>query len=116
MKTNFLSTLFSLLGRTPGRSVSIFMTIFVIFLTILTLLFLEKNISSALRYYEYSPLDEKRFTLMAKSDIFSLFSRGASGINRETIEALHSDPSIERISTYTLVEIPVLVRFSFFQF
>jgi cell division protein FtsX len=76
MKTNFFSTLLTLLGRTPWRSLSLFLTVVVMIFTVFLFLFIERNARSAVTYYEYSPLDERRFTLSQDVDIFSLFARG----------------------------------------
>jgi hypothetical protein len=82
----------------------------------LFLLTIEKNTLRALEYYEYSPLDERRFILSENVDLFSLFSRESSGIDARTLNSLKNDANIESTTAFTLVEIPVLAKFGMFQF
>ena len=102
--------------RTPWRSFSIFLAVFIIAISSLFLLSIEKNALRALKYYEYSPLDERRFTLNVDADLFFLFSHDSSGIDERTIESLRNNAYIESTSTFTLVEIPVVAKFGMFQF
>lgn len=105
-----------LFTRTPWRSFSILLVVLIITLSSSFLLTIEKNALRALSYYEYSPLDDRRFTLTQDTDLFSLFSRDSSGIEPSIIENLQKDNKIDSISYYTLVEIPVLAKFGMFQF
>lgn len=70
-----LPSFLTIMIRTPWRSLSMFFVVIVISLSSFFLLTAERNILRALEYYEYSPLDERRFTMSADTDIFSLFSR-----------------------------------------
>ena len=88
-----------------------FLVVIIVSISSLFLLTLERNALEALKYYEYSPLNESRFTLTANTDIFSLFSHDSVGIESSVYEQLENDSEIESISRYTLVEIPVLAKF-----
>ncbi|GAB0174968.1 MAG: hypothetical protein HHAS10_08470 [Candidatus Altimarinota bacterium] len=115
MNKNFFSLLIVMI-RTPWRSISMFLVVIIISLSGLLLLTGEKNILRALEYYQYSPLDERRFTLSIDTDIFSLFSRDSKGIDPIVSKNLENDSEIESITRFTLVEIPVLAKFGMFTF
>lgn len=80
------------------------------------LIFFYQNIASALTYYSYGIVDEHRFTLMSDSNILTIFSKNKPGLPPALLETLHADNRIENIQAFTLVEIPVLTKFSLFQF
>lgn len=80
------------------------------------LIFLYQNIASALAYYSYGIVDEHRFTLRSDTNILTLFSKNKPGLPPTLLDTLHADNRVEDIQAFTLVELPVIAKFSLFQF
>lgn len=110
------SFLFSHIRSHILRSISLSFLSFIFLGVILILIFFYQNIASALTYYSYGIVDEHRFTLMSDSNILTIFSKNKPGLPPALLETLHADNRIENIQAFTLVEIPVLTKFSLFQF
>lgn len=83
---------------------------------ILILLFLYQNIASALAYYSYGIVDEHRFTLRSDTNILTLFSKNKPGLPPTLLDSLRADKHVENVQAFTLVELPVLAKFSLFEF
>lgn len=98
------------------RSISLSFLSFIFLGVILVLIFFYQNIASALTYYSYGIVDEHRFTLMSDSNILTLFSKNKPGLPLTLLDTLNADNRVENIQAFTLVEIPVLTKFSLFQF
>ena len=80
------------------------------------LLFFYQNIVGALTYYNYSTVDERRFTLRSDTNFFTLFSRNSVGLPSGIVDELQSSSRFDRIQSFSLVELPVLAKFSLFSF
>ncbi len=98
------------------RSISLSFLSFIFLGVILILIFFYQNIASALAYYSYGIVDEQRFTLRSDTNILTLFSKNKPGLPPTLLDTLHADNRVENIQAFTLVELPVLAKFSLFQF
>lgn len=110
------SFLFSHIQSHTLRSISLSFLSFIFLGVILILIFLYQNIVSALGYYSYDIVDEHRFTLRSDTNILTIFSKDTPGLPPILLDILHSDNRVENIQAFTLVELPVLAKFSLFQF
>ncbi len=80
------------------------------------LLFLYQNSSKALLYYNYNIIDEKRFTISNDVSYFDMFSRNSNWLPSSLARELEQDRELSHVQSFSLVEIPVLARFSLFDF
>ncbi len=80
------------------------------------LLFCYQNIAGALAYYSYDTVNEHRFTLRSDSNFFSLFSKNSHGLPLKLASELESSNQFERVQSFSLVELPVVAKFSLFSF
>ncbi len=82
----------------------------------IVLLFCYQNIAGALSHYSYGTVDEHRFTLRSDSNFFSLFSKNSHGLPATLASELESSSQFERVQSFSLVELPVVAKFSLFSF
>jgi len=82
----------------------------------IVLLFLYQNSSRALSYYNYSIVDERRFVLQSNTSYFDMFSNQSAGLPTTLARELEQDTRLYNIQSYSLVELPVLAKFSLFEF
>lgn len=66
--------------------------------------------------YSYGTVDEHRFTLQSDSNFFSLFSKSSHGLPATLTSELESSNQFARIQSFSLVELPVVAKFSLFTF
>ncbi len=85
-------------------------------IVIIVLLFCYQNIAGALSHYSYDTVDEQRFTLRSDSNFFSLFSKNSHGLPSTLTSELESSNQFERVQSFSLVELPVVAKFSLFSF
>ncbi len=111
-----ISFIFSHIRTNIFRSFSLFLFVFICIGSTLFLTFFYQNIVSALTYYTYDVVDTSRFTLKSDTNILTLFSKNTPGLPPSLMDTLRQDPRLEDVQAYTLVELPVLGKFSFFQF
>ena len=98
------------------RSISMFFIACISVTTLSILLFFYQNIVWALSHYDYNIVDEHRFTLRSDTNFFTLFSKNATGLPTTLVPELDSSHRFDRIQSFSLVEIPVLAKFSLFSF
>lgn len=98
------------------RSISMFFVSCICVISLTVLFFFYQNIVGALSHYSYNTVDERRFTLRSDTNFFTLFSRNASGLPSTLVSELESSSWFDRIQSFSLVEIPVLAKFSLFSF
>jgi hypothetical protein len=85
-------------------------------LVMLVLLFSYQNIVGAIARYSYDTVDEHRFTLRSDSNLFSLFAKNNTWLPATLAWELASTNRFEKIQSFSLVEIPVVAKFSLFAF
>lgn len=98
------------------RSISMFFIACICIVSLSILLFFYQNIVGALTHYNYSTVDERRFTLRSDTNFFTLFSRNSVGLPSGIVDELQSSSRFDRIQSFSLVELPVLAKFSLFSF
>lgn len=98
------------------RSISMVLISSISMIVMIVLLFCYQNISWALMRYSYGTVDEHRFTLQSDSNFFSLFSKSSHGLPATLTSELESSNQFARIQSFSLVELPVVAKFSLFTF
>lgn len=98
------------------RSISMFSISCICIIVYVVLLFLYQNSSKALTYYNYNIIDDRRFVISSDSNYFDMFSRNAKWLPKELSKEMESDPKLNKVQAYSLVELPVLAKFSLFEF
>jgi hypothetical protein len=66
--------------------------------------------------YSYGSVDEKRFTLNSDTNLFSLFAKNTQRLPTTLATELETSGQFEKIQSFSLVEIPVVAKFSLFSF
>ncbi|MBP9812110.1 hypothetical protein KBC86_01900 [Candidatus Gracilibacteria bacterium] len=98
------------------RSLSMF-AISGICIIVLTLLsFLYQNSSRALTYYNYNIIDDRRFSLSNDTSYFDMFSKISTKLPMTLANELEGDEDLTHVQAFSLVELPVLAKFSLFEF
>ncbi len=101
--------------KNPIRSLSIIISIFILFVTITGSFYLYKNVASAIEYYASHGNNERRVTIAASSNLLNIFN-SESGMKESIVEEIESDSMLEDIQIFRLVSIPVSAKFGFFAF
>jgi hypothetical protein len=69
------------------------------------------------RYYSSSSIvDTNRVEITADSNLFTLFSRDSAGIQADALTSIQREDGLKDIEVFTLIEYPVLAKFSLFSF
>ena len=80
------------------------------------LLFCYTNVVWVISYYNHSIVNEKRFTISGDSNLFTIFSKNSPGLPKSLVIDLETSHKIEKVQSFSLVELPVLAKFSLFSF
>ena len=110
------SFLFSHIRSHLFRSISMFLISSISIIVIVILLFCYQNIAWALSHYSYDIVDEHRFTLRSDSNLFSLFAKSTQGLPASLVNELELSSRFEKVQSFSLVELPVVAKFSLFSF
>lgn len=110
------SFLFSHIRSHLFRSISMFLISSISIIVIVILLFCYQNIAWALSHYSYDIVDEHRFTLRSDSNLFSLFAKSTQGLPSTLVSEIESSNRFEKVQSFSLVELPVVAKFSLFSF
>ncbi len=98
------------------RSIAMFLISSISMIVLIVLLFCYQNIVGALSHYSYDIVDEHRFTLRGDTNLFSLFAKNATWLPNTIVPELESSGKFDRVQSFSLVELPVVAKFSFFTF
>jgi hypothetical protein len=85
-------------------------------IVLVVLYFFYQNIVGALSHYSYNIVDERRFTLRSDTNFFTLFSRNSAWLPSTLAPELEASSRFEKVQSFSLVELPVLAKFSLFSF
>lgn len=97
------------------RSFSIILSIVILIFIMLTGIFLEKNISTAINYYSHHGNNELKVSFFNSTNLMSLFQK-EKWLNEEMVEKISTDTSLEKVQVFRLVHTPVSAKFWFFSF
>lgn len=98
------------------RSVSMLLVSSISIIVMIVLLFCYQNIVGALSHYSYNIVNEHRFTLRSDTNLFSLFAKSTQWLPATLSSELESSNQFERVQSFSLVELPVVAKFSLFSF
>ena len=111
-----LSFFFSHIRTHLFRNISMFLVSSICVSVLLVLLFFYQNIAGALLHFNYNIVNEHRFTLRGDTNFFTLFSKNSAWLPRSIVPELEALGRFEKIQSFSLVELPVLAKFSLFSF
>lgn len=106
---------FTYIFRHKVRSLSLIIAIFLAFLTIFFGIYLHKNTENAISYYTKNTDNDARVRFSASSNLFSVFHT-ENNFNENLIEKIQTDPRLEKIQIFRLVNIPVMAKIGFLGF
>ena len=98
------------------RNISMILVSSLCIFVAVTLLFLFQNTSKALTHYNYNAINDQRFTLSNDTNYFDMFSRKWVWLPFSLVEELQEDTQLSHVQSFSLVELPVLAKFSLFDF
>lgn len=106
---------FSHIFHNKTRSLSIILSVFFVFLTIVFGIYIYQNTASAIRYYSSLGDNERRLTIASSSNLLNIFNTESS-LSESALNQINNDENLEQIQTFRLVGIPVSAKFGFFSF
>lgn len=111
-----ISFFFSHIRTHLFRNISMFLVSGICVIALTMFLFFYQNIAGALLHFNYNIVDEHRFTLRSDTNFFTLFSKNSSWLPSTLVSELIDSNRFEKIQSFSLVELPVLAKFSLFSF
>ncbi|MBX9809131.1 hypothetical protein K2X92_01950 [Candidatus Gracilibacteria bacterium] len=111
-----ISFLFSHIRSHIFRSVSMIFVSGVCISILYFLFFCYINVVGVITYYNHSIVNEKRFTISGDSNFFTIFSKNSPGLPKSLVTDLENSAMVEKVQSFSLVELPVLAKFSLFSF
>lgn len=97
------------------RSLSIILSIFLLFLTITGSFYIYKNVASAIEYYSGHGNNPNRVTISASANLLNIFN-AESALSEQKVKEILENPLLENTQVFRLVNIPVSAKFGFFSF
>lgn len=97
------------------RSLSIILSIFLLFLTITGSFYIYKNVASAIEYYSGHGNNPNRVTISASANLLNIFN-AESALSEQKVKEILENPLLENTQVFRLVSIPVSAKFGFFSF
>lgn len=103
------------ISQNKFRSISLIFSVSILFFVLLSGVFLQKNITSAIEYYASHGESENRVTLSASQNALSIFQKD-EGMSDALVNDILGDKLFENIQIFRLVHTPVTAKFGFFAF
>lgn len=100
-----------------GKTISTILSIILLIVSVVGIFFVYKNITSATGYYSSSSIgDATRIEITADNNLLTLFTHRDSWIKDTDMRSILADKSLTGTEIFTLVEYPVVAKFSLFSF